>query len=517
MKIVNVKQMQAIEKSANEAGLSYQKMMDNAGRGIAGWVMKHISTHRGVIGLIGSGNNGGDTLIALSTLALAGIRTIGFIVKQRAADPLMDSYRQLGGALINISEGRYLDVLNAALIPGVVILDGILGTGIRLPVRGKLQEVMGAISELLKNCPDTRKIAVDCPSAVDCDTGDVSEVSFPANETLCMAAIKQGLLKQPARSYAGNLHLIDIGIAKVSEYVSESLPEMIDADYAASYLPQRPDTGHKGTFGTCLIIAGTVPFTGAAYLTGKAAYRAGCGLVNIATIKQVHHCLSGRLIEAVWTILPESNGGYLPEGAKALVESLKKADALILGPGWGLHDENELFLSHLLAEIPPDLPTLIDADGLKLLSRLDYWWNCLPKKTILTPHPGEMAILTGLTIEDIQSNRWDITRKFAKQWRVSLILKGAVTVIGTADSDLFLNPVSDAALATAGSGDVLSGVIGGLLAQGLSAENAAILGTWLHSQAGIIAQNTMNTDRSVTAIDILQSVEKAFVKIKEAV
>jgi len=518
MKIVTVEQMQAIEKSADAGGYAYQRMMETAGQGVAAWVMKNVKTQSGVIGLIGSGNNGGDTLIALTSLAQSGIRTLGFVVKERSVDdPMMEAYLELGGAFIDISQSEGLDVFKAALIPGVVILDGILGTGIRLPVRGKLQEVMGKIYQLLINRPYARIIAVDCPSGVDCNTGEVSDVTFSTDVTLCMAAIKQGLLRQPARSTVGDLQLIDIGLQEISQYISDSLPEMIDRDYVHSHLPQRSSAGHKGTFGTCLVVAGSKPYTGAAFLTGKAAYRAGCGLVNIATLMQVHQSLSGRLIEAVWTILPESQGGYHPDGVKILDASLEKADSLVFGPGWGLHKINEEFLNELLAIIPKGVPTVIDADGLKLLNRLGNWWELLPQSVILTPHPGEMAILTGLKISEIQSDRWKIAQHFANMWGVTLILKGAMTVVATEDKNVFINPVSDAALATAGSGDVLCGVIGGLLAQRVPASQAAILSAWLHSQAGVIARKLTGTNRSITAMDILASVERAFVKAKEAV
>ena len=517
MKIVSVEQMQAIEKSADESGFAYQKMMECAGHGVATWVLKNINPQSGVIGLVGSGNNGGDTLIALTILAKAGIRTLAFIVKARSErEPMLEAYNKMGGDLIDISQGENLQAFKAAIMPGTVILDGILGTGIRLPVRGALQKVMAKICIMLKNRPDARKIAVDCPSGVDCNTGEVSDVTFPADHTLCMAAIKRGLLMQPARSFAGELHLIDIGLKELSQYISDKLPEMIDHNYVHSHLPVRSNAGHKGTFGTCLIVAGSTPYTGAALLAGKAAYRTGCGLVNIATVRQVHQSLSGQLIEAVWTILHDINGGYHPDAAKILMAHLNNADALVLGPGWGLSNENEEFLKNLLKLIPETLPTVFDADGLKLLSHVDHWWDHLPKNSILTPHPGEMAILANLNINEIQSNRWKIAQDYAKKWGVNLILKGAVSVVATTGLNIYINPVSDAALATAGSGDVLSGVIGGLLAQGTPAAQAAILGTWLHSQAGIIARKTAGNDRSVTAMDILCEIGKAFIKAKEA-
>jgi NAD(P)H-hydrate epimerase len=516
MKIVTVGQMQAIERSADAGGLSYEAMMYNAGRGIADWVYQHIYDWQSVIGLVGSGNNGGDTIIALNCLAKRGIRTIVFLVKDRGDDTLLEDYRLSGGAVVDLSGNEYLDIIQASLVPGSVVLDGILGTGLKLPLRGSLQVVMANIRKLLEKRLDLLVIAVDCPSGVDCDTGAVSEVTFPADHTLSMAAMKQGLLRHPARAYAGDIHYIGIGIDDLSDHISVGLPIMIDQDVISANYPQRPDSGHKGTFGTCLILAGSEPYIGAAFLTGKSAYRAGCGLVNMAAIKAVHHSLSGRLIEAVWTLLPDLSGAYDPQGVEILRHSMSKADAMVLGPGWGLSDQNAVFLELLLRTMPSNLPTLFDADGLKLLSKLERWWTLLPEKSVLTPHPGEMSVLTGLEIDQIQSNRWEIARHYATRWNVVLVLKGAVTVVAAPGEDMHINPISDAALATAGSGDVLSGVIGGLMAQGVSAHAASVLGVWVHGQAGVLAGSKLGTDLSVTAMDILECLPDAIVKAKEA-
>jgi ADP-dependent NAD(P)H-hydrate dehydratase / NAD(P)H-hydrate epimerase len=516
MKIVTVEQMQAIERSANAAGLSYETMMHNAGCGIADWVYRHIFDWQSVIGLVGSGNNGGDTIIALNCLAKRGLRTIAFLLKDRGEDPLLETYILNGGAVVDLSGNENLDVFQAALVPGTVVLDGVLGTGLKLPLRGSLQEMMANIRKLLRKRLDLLIIAVDCPSGVDCDTGEVSEVTIRADHTLTMAAVKQGLLRHPARSFTGDLHYVGIGIDELSKHLSADLPVMIDGDEIGANFPERPKGGHKGTFGTCLILAGSAPYTGAAYLTGKSAYRAGCGLVNMAAIKDVHHCLSGRLIEAVWTLLPDITGAYDTLGVEILRQSMSTADTMVLGPGWGLSDQNAEFLQALLHNIPINLPTLFDADGLKLLTQIKDWWTLLPEKSVLTPHPGEMSVLTGLETDQIQSNRWEIARHYAELWDVVLVLKGAMTVVAAPGKDVHINPISDAALATAGSGDVLSGVIGSLMAQGVSAHAASVLGVWLHGQAGLLAGNKLGTDLSVTALDILDCLPDAIVKAKEA-
>lgn len=512
MKIVSVEQIQRIEESANKKGVTYDQMMQNAGSGLATWILNNLSLKKGVLGLIGSGNNGGDTLIALKVLAEHGVRTTAFLVRDRGEDPLVEGYIHYGGQVVDISQNTNLGLLAAAIHRNTVILDGIIGTGFRLPLREGLRDLMGNIQNICQNHPEALIIAVDCPSGTDCDSGEVSECTLKAGHCMCIAAIKQGLLKHPAREYAGRLHTIHIGINDLQEHIPDNLPEMIDQGIARRCLPDRPNLGHKGTFGTTLVIAGTEAFTGAAYLTAKAAYRSGCGLVDVATLRSVYSTLAGRLIEAVWTVLPDIDGGYDRCGVNLVESKLCNADSLVVGPGLGLLDSTRAFVESLLSILPKAMPTLLDADGLKILSSLDHWWEQLPKNTILTPHPGEMAVLSGLRIDEIQSDRWRVAREYAMKWRVVLILKGAVTVVAKPDGMVFINPISDSALATAGSGDVLSGIIGGLLAQDCSPKEASIAGVWLHSQAGLRAKKQQGTAGSVTSLDILEGIAGAFQK-----
>lgn len=510
MKIVSVEQMRKIEESADVAGLPYEQMMRNAGEGIAGWVSSHHPSHSNVIGLIGSGNNGGDTLIALGALSEKGYRTDAFLFKERGEDPLISQYQERGGNLIDLRIDNNLDYFTALQQQGAIILDGILGTGFRLPLQGEIHQLMAAVHNSLTNAPKALIIAVDCPSGIDCDTGEVSDVTLPADHTLTMVAAKRGILLHPARSYAGDIHLIDIGIDTQHIERQGFLPEIITDDLAASCLPERPDKAHKGTFGTCLIFAGSSQFVGAAYLTGKAAYRSGCGLVNMVTCQTVYDHLAGKLIEAVWTTIPDSENENKQAGNQEILDQVAKADAIVIGPGWGVSDPNLELLDQLLTTIPEETPLLIDADGLNLLARMDQWWKRLPKQTILTPHPGEMAVLSGKTTAEIQSDRWKIAKEFGLTWGVHLILKGAITVVAMPDGALFMCPISEPALATAGSGDVLSGIIGGLLAQGSTAKKASISGVWVHARAGTIAGEYLGTDFSVTAVDVLDGISETF-------
>ena len=508
MKIVSVSEMSTLEKAANNGGISYEAMMSRAGNGIAVWLKRNLSLRQGVVGLVGSGNNGGDTIIALTNLALHNVRTFAFLVKQRPADPLLATYTKAGGTIIDLSKGDNLPLLKVLLEQEAIVLDGMLGTGFRLPLRGSLADLMAGIHATIDSLPGARIIAVDCPSGVDCDTGEVSEETLQAETTLTMAAVKQGLLKYPARGFAGNIHLIEIGIPLEELTKGRNLPELIDQVMINKLTPDRPEAGHKGTFGTCVVIAGTEPFTGAAYLAGKAAYQSGCGLVNVATLHPVREALAGKLIEAVWTVLPEQEGGYDPGGIDLIAPLFNKTNSVVIGPGFGLGKSNISFIESLLHVIPSEFPILLDADGIKLLSHIKDWWKLIPKNTVLTPHPGEMSVLTGISIANIEKNRWEITSEYAQMWGASLVLKGAMTVIGLPDGQIYINPVGDSALATAGSGDVLSGIIGGLMAQGMSSEKAALLGVWRHAKAGQSAHQEIGRAEGVTALDILDNVGK---------
>jgi len=293
-------------------------------------------------------------------------------------------------------------------------------------------------------------------------------------------------------------------------------------------LPDRPKDAHKGTFGTALVVAGSVNFTGAAALAGEAAYRIGAGLVRLAVPSPLHAVLSGLLPEITWLLLPHETGVIAENAAELLFANLERVTAILIGPGLGQEHTTGQFMRRLLAvpstearhvglgflsnspgkqTRPLALPPLvIDADGLKLLAQIKDWPQLLPKDTILTPHPGEMSVLTGLDVADIQADRLEIARKYAGQWGQVLILKGAMTVVADPAGQVYVIPVATAALARAGTGDVLAGLIVGLRAQGVSALDAAIAGAWVHAQAGLAAIDLVGHPASVLAGDVLASV-----------
>jgi len=530
MKLVTVSQMQAIEKEADAGGLTYDQMMENAGQGLADIILS-ISTEDNeaeVLGLVGPGNNGGDTLVAMSTLAAQGWKARAYLVK-RKKDDLVKRFLEAGGEVL--SKENPFEQLAQAIETADVFLDGIFGTGIKLPLKKDVAEFLSEVNDVLDGLDEPPFIiAVDCPSGVDCDTGEVADEAIPADLTVTMAAVKQGMLELPAFEYVGDLKVVDIGLPNDLSSFTDLKIEVADEESVSALLPERPLDSHKGTFGTALIAAGSVNYTGAVLLAGEAAYRVGAGLVTLAVPAPLHGALSGRFPEATWVLLPHEMGVISRDAWEVFAKNLERATALLIGPGFGTEDTTREFIEHLLkGKISPrkatsrigfvhqesekkeeansELPPMIfDADGLKLLARISDWHKLIPAPAILTPHPGEMSVLTGLSKEEIQENRQEIAGKYAKEWGHVVVLKGAFTVIASPDGRTTVIPVASPALARAGTGDVLAGLIVGLRAQGLEAFDAAVTGAWIHAQAGLYAADDLGTTISVLAGDVLDSV-----------
>ena len=532
MKLVTVSQMQAIEKEADSNGLTYDQMMENAGQGLADVIVDLYDVMEGaqkeIVGLVGSGNNGGDTLIALTELAMEGWKASAYLVK-RKKDDLVKRFTEAGGEVLT-GENSF-EKLTAAIETADVLLDGILGTGVQLPLKKDVAELLSEVNIILDTLDEgPLVVAVDCPSGVNCDSGQVADETLTADMTVTMAAVKQGLLKLPAFAYVGDLEVVDIALPEDLASFKDIKTEVADEDSIAALLPERRLDSHKGTFGTALIAAGSVNYTGAAVLAGEAAYRSGAGLVTMAVPSPVHLALAGRFPEATWVLLPHETGVISSGGAEVLAKNFERASALLIGPGFGMENTTREFIEKILegkfsskkatqgigfvhrgSERPDEIdsklpPMVIDADGLKLLGQIKDWYQKIPAPAILTPHPGEMAGLTDLSKELIQEKREEIAAQYAKLWGHVVVLKGAFTVIAAPDGRLTVIPVATPALARAGTGDVLAGLIVGFRAQGLDAYEAAVAGAWIHARAGLYAADDLGTTASVLAGDVLDSI-----------
>lgn len=518
MKYVSVGEMIAIEKEADAAGHSYAQMMEYAGKGLA--EATHTAyrqlTHQRALGLVGSGNNGGDTLVAFAYLQEWGWQTTAYIVGSRPEDdPLMERLRRAGGTILDLeNDPGYLQLL-AALDTHPVLLDGVLGTGIRLPLRGMVDEVLERVrTRILSMESPPYVIAVDCPSGIDCDTGEAAPTCISADMTVTMAAVKQGILKFPAYKFVGKLHCVGIGLPEGLGAYDAIRREVVDIQRVRGVMPERPLDAHKSTFGVVMVLAGSVNYSGAVLLAGETAFRCGAGWVTLAVPEPLHGALAGAFIEATWLPLPHE-GGWITESASGIVlGSLERVTAMLVGPGFGVQPTTGRFLADLLRSGGNRLPQLVvDADGLKLLAGIPDWAAILPGPAVLTPHPGEMAVMTQLPVEEIQSDRVGVACQYAQEWGHVVVLKGAFTVVASPDGRAGLIPVATPALARAGTGDVLAGLIVGLRAQGLKPYEAAAAGAWIHAQAGLRAAEVMGSTASVLAGDVMAAVPDVIAEI----
>jgi NAD(P)H-hydrate epimerase len=530
MKLVSVQQMRDLEKEADQKGLSYSEMMQHAGAGVAEVIMSRYAGSKGsmlVVGLAGPGNNGGDTIVALTNMQRAGWNTRGVcFFRKQEPDPLVDAYLQSGGVILLYTENQPIfDRMDASCI----LLDGLLGTGTQLPLKPKMAELLASIQSQLRDqdqAPDV--IAVDCPSGIDCDSGETPDVVLDADLTICMGAVKKGLLEPQALQKCGELVAVPIGLDQaVPGWDANLAGEVASDDLIREYLPERKADGHKGTYGTAFIVGGMVEYTGAPLLAGRGAYVAGAGLVRVAVPESLHPILAGQLPEATWILLPQVRGSIAEEAAGVIHRKLDQADSLLVGPGLGLDPSVKKFMARLfspsnsrkegsvgfLQSVENEVvektrfPRLVvDADGLKCLAEMKEWWKLLPEMSVLTPHPGEMSVLNGLPVAEIQANRVETALQSAKKWNHVVVLKGAETVVAAPDGRYCIIPITTSALAHAGTGDVLAGMIASLLAQGMEPYRAAVCAAYLHGRAGQVAAELVGSPASVLAGDVVGAI-----------
>lgn len=525
IKIFTVAEMVAAEKAADAAGHSYPQMMETAGRRVAEAILQRYDVEeRQVLILVGPGNNGGDGLVAGRYLAEAGAIVALYLFQQRDAqsDDNFARAEAMGLEVLVAEYDQRFRVLRHRLRISDFIIDALLGTGASRPITGPLAALMeqaaAGIAETKTSSitapqlvsvaeppriPDEDRerptrplvIAVDCPSGLNCDTGALDPLSIPADMTVTFAGPKRGHFRFPGVTACGELIVADIGIdARLPAVAAVSL-ELATPDLARSLLPDRPPDGHKGTFGTVLIAAGSIRYWGAPALAARGAFRSGAGLVALAVPQRLRPALAGQFPEATYPAVTDTDALGVST-ANLILGSLDSYRAMLIGPGLG---EAGSFVGALLDGLrePPGgyaPPLVLDADGLNLLALRSGWAEELPPGTILTPHPGEMARLTGQSLNTVRdADRVELARDRAGEWGHVVVLKGAYTVVAAPDGRATLLPFANPILAVGGSGDVLAGTISGLLAQGLEPYAAAVLGGYLHGAAGALASEFWGT------------------------
>ncbi len=508
IKVVSIAEMQAIEAAADAAGHSYAQMMQRAGQAAADFILEDFHGYGALI-LVGPGNNGGDGLVVARHLMNQDrdVTVVCYLLKHRDDQVYQDAVAA-GVTMIVAADDPVFAQLRQELQTCDVVIDALFGIGVELPLRELVQALLKVVHEQRK--PDPRRyrewgrqnprwrnldvVAIDCPSGMNCDTGEVDEWALKADWTITFGAVKTGMLSLPAFDYLGELLVGDIGLPSPLPALDDIQLEMATAD---DRLPERPNDGHKGTFGKALLVAGSSEFIGAAYLAAAAAYRVGAGLVTAGAPDSLIPVLAGMLPEATWFPLPR----VITE-VDSLVEKAQGYTSLLIGPGLGQGNNTQQFLASFLeTDVETNLPPMIlDADALNLLAKMDKWSQKLRPNTILTPHPAEFSRLTGLSTDEVQANRLEHARSFAQKWNSVVVLKGAFTVIAAPDGKAWISPYANSILATAGTGDVLAGCIVGFLAQGCNPVDAAVAGVCVHGYAakdyryatGMLASDLLN-------------------------
>jgi NAD(P)H-hydrate epimerase len=556
MKLVTVKEMKQLEQAADAAGHTYATMMENAGRAVANAIQERIpAKNKRMLVLVGPGNNGGDGLVAARYLSQAGAQIVCYLWKSRPDDdPNLQAAQQGSIHCIQSTNDGNGKTLRKALENADVIIDALLGTGIQRPIKGTLKELLGLVrqvaqerqrplptglTKLVPYLDDSTSasstspliVAVDVPSGLDCDTGEVDPATLRADLTVTFAAAKRGQFLFPGAGMVGELVVADIGIEPA---LSQDIQTEIATPHSiGTMLPSRPLNAHKGTFGKAIIVAGSTNYCGAPYLAAAATARVGAGLVTLAPPHSIYPVLATKLSEATFLLLPHDMGVLVPGAIKVLAPKLPEYSALLIGPGLGREKQTVALVHQLLgiaqsqkssrigfqsspesgAEKVQLPPLVIDADGLNALTAAENWWTFVPENSILTPHPGEMARLTGLDSAEINDTRIATAISYAKKWSQVVVLKGAFTVVAAPDGCATTIPFANPGLATAGTGDVLAGAIAGMLAQGLSTFHAAICGAYLHGLAGEIATRQLGT-AGILAGDLLPALPVAISQLR---
>jgi len=474
--------MRALDQRAiDEIGIPSLVLMETAGVAVSNQVEALVDAFGleapRILLFAANGNNGGDALVATRHLVNAGFEAAAVLVRDPTGGST-DFLRQLSILQnLNVEIISLFDSPSIAEIEDVleccdVVVDGIFGTGLKRPIEGDIALLIQSV-----NARELPVVAIDLPSGIDADTGQIHGEAFEATTTVALGAAKCGHVLFPGRQFSGEVEVVDIGIPYELLQDVEPAAAIIDEDYLQWAIPERVVDSHKGTYGHLLMVAGTPSSPGAALLAGRAGLRAGTGLVTVGSCEETIR----RLAPSLEALMGASLGTHHIE-AKEVQAYLAKATALAMGPSL----IPGTALSKLLEDVLPNasLPVVLDAGALMSLSPEPTWLSSRKYPTVLTPHPGEMRHLTRLDTFSIQSNRIEVARRAAQAWGCTIVLKGASTVVADPDGEVGIIAAGNPGLATAGTGDVLLGIIAGLLAQGLPASIAARAGSFIHARAG---------------------------------
>ncbi len=484
-------------------------LMENAGREVVEALKEFCQfelKNRKIWVFCGPGNNGGDGFVVARHLRneKSNIKVFLLAEPEKLRGDAKLNYeilKRIGQEVIKITSEN--DIPSFTPRPDIII-DAIFGTGFK----GKPEGLSARVIELVNNSGSI-VVAIDIPSGVS-ESGKVEGVAIKADLTVTMGFIKDSLLLFPGKRHCGKLYVANIGIPN-SHFLSQGDKFLLEEDDIKSLLPRRKEDGNKGTFGKVLVVAGSAGFSGAASLTAIAALRIGCGLVRLASLEEVMPALEAKLTEVVKIPLPQKERGtYSVKMLEILENYIADSDVFAIGPGIGTKEETKEFLSQFLKRIQK--PVVIDADGVNNLAGNIEILTEIKVPIILTPHPGELGRLINCSPKTINENRIEIAKDFASKYQVILLLKGAPTILASPEGKVFVNPTGNSGLASGGTGDVLTGFIAGILAQGANPLESAIAGAYIHGLCADIGVKE-KTEYAFIASDILEYLPKAILRL----
>lgn len=511
MKVVTTDQMRQIDQTTiEERGIPGSVLMDRAGKAVTREILERFEPVSAAI-VAGKGNNAGDGFVVARELHRHGVRTTLFLLTdpEDLGGDALDAYRQVPETVEQVLQ-PIPQALREQLIQYDLIVDAIFGTGIKGPVRPPYDEYIQAI-----NSCRMIVVSVDIPSGLSGDriTDPKDELGehIRATLTVTIGLPKLGMILDPGVRFTGTVVVADIGFPSDllnDRSVQTNLLTMADM---RRILPHRPPGGHKGTFGRLLVVAGSEGMTGAAIMTAQAAMRSGVGLVNMAYPAPLGSIIEQHVIEAVKHPLGGDARWFTPEHVEGVLEAAENVQAVAIGPGFGRREATRMFLKEVLGSL--DAPVVVDADGLRLIAEDPSMLADRPGPTVLTPHPGEAAALLGTTISEVQENRLEAFVQMCGRYGCVVALKGAQTVITGPDGQRYINPTGNTGLAKGGSGDVLTGLIGSLLAQGSTPLRAARLGVFLH---GMTADQLVSRFgvRAMIPSDLIENLGQSFLELE---
>ncbi len=513
MKLVTPEQMKEIDRrTIVEFGVPSKVLMERAGWAVAeeaaGLLSRRPAGFR-VVALAGPGNNGGDALVAARLLVRRGVGVRVFLTAPfaRLSPDSALNYRRLlaAGCRPVLLTGSKLAGLEEELSRAGLVIDGIFGTGFRGPARGLPAAVIG-----LANRFPVPVLAIDVPSGLDGEWGRVEGEAVRADVTVTIGLPKTGLFRGAGIDHSGRVRVADIGFPSALLNAASSGVGLLTREGLEKLLPDRPSLSHKGNWGHVLVVAGSPRMPGAAALCVRSCLRAGAGLATVAAPEAVQAFLKGQVAEAVWLPLPARPGGDLSPTAAGEILGFERASLIALGPGLGRGQGTAAVVKAVVEKSP--LPMVIDADGLNILAGDPEAVVRAKAPRVLTPHPGEMVRLVKVPPDELRARREEIAADFARKWGVILVLKGAASLVAGPDGELWVNPTGNPGMATAGAGDVLTGMIAGFMAQGISPLEAAKLGAYAHGLAGDLAAARRGR-LSLIAGDLLREVGPALSSI----